>query len=129
MRLSVSAVNSSRKDAETLENQIDALKLENGKLSERNKGVQESFEKTSAELNEERQKVIDLNSSLSSIKSDYNNLQEKLSEQKKEVEELQSKFIKEFENLANKILDDKSTKFTAQNKENLDQILKPLKES
>ena len=115
-------------DLKTLGNQIDALKLENGKLSERNKGVQESFEKTSAELNEERQKVIDLNSSLSSIKSDYNNLQEKLSEQKKEVEELQSKFIKEFENLANKILDDKSTKFTAQNKENLDQILKPLSE-
>ena len=60
------------------------------------------------------------------MKSNYNNLQTKLAEQKAEVEKLQEKFTKEFENLANKILDEKSSKFTLQNKENLDQILKPL---
>ncbi len=115
-------------DVKQLEDQIDNLKIENGKLSERNQNVQESFAKASEELKSERKSVLELNSSLSSIKSDYGNLQERLAEQKKEVEELQSKFTKEFENLANKILDDKSTKFTAQNKENLDQILKPLSE-
>ncbi|MGB0880576.1 MAG: DNA recombination protein RmuC, partial [Polaribacter sp.] len=60
--------------------------------------------------------------------SDLKNLQLKLDENKSEVEKLQEKFTKEFENLANKILDEKSTKFTEQNKENLKTILNPLQE-
>lgn len=56
------------------------------------------------------------------------NLQEKLNTQKQEVEGLQEKFTKEFENLANKILEEKSTKFTEQNKQNLKVILDPLQE-
>lgn len=60
--------------------------------------------------------------------SDLDNLQTKLNEQKLEVEKLQEKFTKEFENLANKILDEKSTKFTQQNKENMETILHPLQE-
>ena len=43
------------------------------------------------------------------------------------LEELQQKFTLEFSNIANKILDEKSAKFTAQNQTNLDQILNPLK--
>jgi DNA recombination protein RmuC len=49
-------------------------------------------------------------------------------EQKGEVEQLQEKFTKEFENLANKILDEKSTKFTEQNQKNIKSILSPLQE-
>ncbi len=60
--------------------------------------------------------------------SDLENLQSKLNEQKSEIEKLQEKFTKEFENLANKILDEKSTKFTLQNKENIETILNPLQE-
>tara|TARA_R110002073_G_scaffold128999_3_gene275067 strand:- start:22841 stop:24130 length:1290 start_codon:yes stop_codon:yes gene_type:complete len=60
--------------------------------------------------------------------SDLNNLQIKYDENQKEVEKLQEKFTKEFENLANKILEEKSTKFTEQNKENMKSILNPLKE-
>ena len=59
---------------------------------------------------------------------EIDNLQEKNTEQKKEVEKLQEKFTKEFENLANKILDEKSTKFTEQNQKNIKQILSPLQE-
>ena len=53
-------------------------------------------------------------------------LKEKLDTQKDEVEGLQKKFTKEFENLANKILEEKSAKFTEQNSKNLQEILKPL---
>lgn len=60
--------------------------------------------------------------------SEIQNLQLKLTENKGEVEKLQEKFTKEFENLANKILDEKSTKFTEQNKENIKNILNPLQE-
>jgi DNA recombination protein RmuC len=38
------------------------------------------------------------------------------------------KSFKEFENLANKILDEKSNKFTEQNKENMKNILSPLQD-
>lgn len=69
-----------------------------------------------------------LNAELTRKNADFNNLRQKNEEQKAEVEKLQEKFTKEFENLANKILDEKSSKFTLQNKENLDTILKPLQE-
>ncbi|WP_136668692.1 DNA recombination protein RmuC [Flavobacterium sp. H122] len=59
---------------------------------------------------------------------DFDNLLERNKEQKQEVEQLQEKFTKEFENLANKILEEKSTKFTEQNKENLKNILSPLQD-
>ncbi|MCI0448958.1 MAG: DNA recombination protein RmuC [Chlorobi bacterium] len=55
-------------------------------------------------------------------------LEERVEGQKLETERLQEKFSIEFENLANKILDEKSRKFTEQNRENLDTILNPLKE-
>ncbi len=58
--------------------------------------------------------------------SEYQNLEQKLTEQKEEANKLQEKFTKEFENLANKILDEKSEKFTKQNRENLDLLLNPL---
>jgi DNA recombination protein RmuC len=52
----------------------------------------------------------------------------KLTEQASEMEKLQEKFTKDFEILANKILEDKSSKFTEKNKENMEQILNPLQE-
>ena len=103
-------------------------KNESSRLEERNKLLKEDNVEKENELNTEREKTFKLNSELSSLKSDYDNLQEKLSEQKGELEELQEKFIKEFENLANKIFEEKSNKFTEQNKTNLKEILDPLKE-
>ena len=44
------------------------------------------------------------------------------------MEKLQEKFTKEFENLANKILEEKTNKFTEQNKENMKNILSPLQD-
>lgn len=56
------------------------------------------------------------------------NLEKKLIENKEEIEKLQEKFTKEFELLATKILEEKSSKFTEQNKENIKNILNPLQE-
>jgi DNA recombination protein RmuC len=62
------------------------------------------------------------------LESEFKNLQKKNLEQNQEVIQLQEKFTKEFENLANKILDEKTDKFTALNKENIKNILTPLQE-
>ena len=63
---------------------------------------------------------------LSKKETDFDHLLERHSEQKQEVNQLQDKFTKEFENLANRILEEKSVKFTEQNRENLKNILSPL---
>jgi DNA recombination protein RmuC len=60
--------------------------------------------------------------------SEVAQLREKQLEQKEEILKLQDTFTKEFENLANKILDEKSTKFTEQNQKNIRDILTPLHE-
>ena len=60
--------------------------------------------------------------------ADMENLQIKNREQRDEVEKLQERFTKEFENLANKILEEKSLKFTERNEKNIKNILTPLNE-
>lgn len=73
----------------------------------------------------EKEQLITLNTRQD---SENKNLQLKLDEHKTEVENLQKKFTSDFEILANKILEEKSNKFTEQNKENLKIILNPLQE-
>jgi len=53
-------------------------------------------------------------------------LNEKLNTQKTEMEGLRKQFNTEFENIATKILEEKSKKFTDLNRDNLDILLKPL---
>lgn len=104
-----------------LEAKIDMLRAQEEKLSER-------FDSVIHEREEIRKEKDFLNNELIRRTSQLDNMAEKNRVQKEEVEKLQEKFTKEFENLANKILDNKSEKFTKQNKDNLDVILKPLQE-
>jgi len=53
-------------------------------------------------------------------------LNEKLSDQKKDLEEMGKKLNDEFEVIANRILETKTEKFTELNKKNLGDILEPL---
>jgi len=69
-----------------------------------------------------------LNVQLTKKEADFENLFERMREQRQETDELREKFTKEFENLANKILEEKSNKFTEQNRENMKNILSPLQE-
>ncbi len=90
--------------------------------------IENQLNEVKLELEKQRERVIELNSTLSAKNSDFENLNEKLQNQTKEVENLQTKFTDQFSNLANKILEEKTLKFTQQNKENIDQVLKPLNE-
>ncbi|WP_024771165.1 DNA recombination protein RmuC [Aquimarina macrocephali] len=94
--------------------------------------LKNNTEKQLSELIKEREEIRRekdfLNTELTRRNAEYENLQLKNASQKEEVEKLQEKFTKEFENLANKILEEKSNKFTEQNKENIKNILNPLQE-
>jgi DNA recombination protein RmuC len=80
------------------------------------------------DMAQERSKSESLQIKLAGIQTENSNLIQKLSEQKTQLEDIQAQFTKEFENLANKILDDKSRKFTEQNETQLRNILDPLKD-
>jgi len=54
---------------------------------------------------------------------------ERLAEQEKAISDIQQKFQLEFQNVANKLLDEKSQKFVETNRANLDVLLNPLKEN
>lgn len=73
------------------------------------------------ELREDREKLVGLSKQLAKTEADNENLKNRFSEEAKILET-------RFENLANKILDEKSRKFTDQNKTNLNELLNPLKE-
>ena len=105
--------------------QIEQLKIQF--QTERNQ-----FEKSFAQLSSEKENLQKEKESLAihlaKKENDFDYLLERNKEQKQEVEQLQEKFTKEFENLANKILEEKTVKFTEQNKENLKNILSPLQD-
>jgi len=79
------------------------------------------------ELNDLRERFSAERSNLVKAEALANSYQDKLNEQQKNLADLQQKFTLEFSLIANKILDEKSAKFTAQNQTNLDTILNPLK--
>jgi len=65
---------------------------------------------------------------VATLKTVNENLAEKLVNQKSEIENLQKRLTTEFENIASKILKERSDEFTVSNHKNLSEILNPLKE-
>ncbi len=79
-------------------------------------------------LDEKDFQIIELNKKISSKSTENENLLTKINESKEEYKNIQKEFQIQFKNLANEILEEKTKKFTSQNRDNLDEILKPLKE-
>jgi DNA recombination protein RmuC len=94
----------------------------------RNKSLDDQVRELKRDLENERQKVLEANNNLAAAEADYRNIQEKLQDQKKELENINEKFTAQFKNLANDIFEEKSKKFTDQNKSNMLDLLKPLGE-
>jgi DNA recombination protein RmuC len=65
---------------------------------------------------------------VSKLTANNNSLNDKLSSQKTEMEELQKTAHLQFEKIANKLFEEKSEKFTSTNKTNIETLLTPLKE-
>lgn len=110
-----------------LQSELDIERIQRN-YTEQLADFKESLNKIEIDREDIRSEKELLHSELTRTQTEFENLSEKNQEQKAEVEKLQEKFTKEFENLANRILDEKSSKFTLQNKENIDAILKPLQD-
>ncbi|HAP35649.1 MAG TPA: DNA recombination protein RmuC [Bacteroidetes bacterium] len=79
-------------------------------------------------LDTERESGLRLTKQLSEAQTDNKNLKEKIEDQKKQIDQTNSKLTTEFKNIANIILEEKSRSFTEHNKLSLDSILNPLKD-
>ena len=90
--------------------------------------LQTEKESLDLELRQEREKNVELVAKVSTLKADYRNLEQKTNDQMEDLEALQDRFSNQFKVLANNIFEEKTQKFTDQNKSNLNEILDPLKE-
>ncbi|MBC7614856.1 MAG: DNA recombination protein RmuC, partial [Pedobacter sp.] len=89
--------------------------------------LKDEKEKLTDELNDLRERFNTERSKLIQTEFLLNSQSDKLLEQQKNLADLQQKFTLEFSLVANKIFDEKTAKFTAQNQTNLESVLNPLK--
>ena len=115
--------------------EVEPLRKQAGDLSSAKSAAEEKGRLLEKQNNEIRQQVKEkealineLNSMLSRKTTENEGLNEKLLNLKKDIEGLQENFRNEFRNLANDILEEKTKKFTEQNRTKLEEILKPLGE-
>lgn len=122
----------------TNKNQQDEINQHKQKISEltaNNTSLNENLQKQNAtndkqtnQIEELTTKLTNLTSQVSELTANNKALNDKLTSQKTEVEELQKTAHLQFEKIANKLFEEKSEKFTATNKSNIETLLNPLKE-
>jgi len=124
------------KQVVALKTQLDTQQTERRRLEEEKQKERAEFQQQQEKERNESQKIREqeraqltlLSEKLAARNAEYTALEQRLNDQKQELENLQKRFAVEFENLANKIFEEKSKKFTEQNRSNLDDLLKPLGE-
>ena len=111
----------------------DELDKRNSELQAHQSDLEKNLEKSEkkfTDFEEKIQKTFDENKNYIRDNLNYESeikfLKEKLENHKKEIEELHKISQQSFENIANKILQEKSEKFTEINKNNITSILEPL---
>jgi len=127
-RLKPKSQDTASSDIEIIRKQAEALNSAKITAEERGRMLEQQNSALQLQLKEKETLINELGSQLSRKTTENEGLVEKLSALKKDIEKLQDNFRNEFRNLANEILEEKTKKFTEQNRTKLDEILKPLSE-
>lgn len=90
--------------------------------------LRQSLEEARSKLEEKEVKLIGLSSELAGSRQQLHHLSDQLAKQEENFRNLQEQNKLSFENLANRLLDEKSQKFTLMNLEKIGDVLAPLKE-
>lgn len=117
-----------RKKSNLLEIEKTSLNERNTLLQENKLSLEESLITLKEELKSAQYEKEELMKDNVRQDSEIKNLKTLSDKRDKEIEEKQAQLRKDFELLANKILEEKSSKFTEQNKENIKNLLNPLQE-
>lgn len=123
------------KTMDELKTQKESLEKKNSELmvvSSRLEADNNNFSKLNSEIKAENESLRSKNESstsmISKLTTENDNLKKRIDEIREEAEENKKNLTTQFQNLANNILERNSEKFTLQNRESLDNILKPLSE-
>ncbi len=123
------------KTMDELKTQKESLEKKNSELmvaSSRLEADNNNFSKLNSEIKAENESLRSKNefstSMISKLTTENDNLKKRIDEIREEAEENKKNLTTQFQNLANNILERNSEKFTLQNRESLDNILKPLSE-
>lgn len=104
------------------------LQVEFAKIQERERILMADRDRLSLEMKEESLARQSVERSLEGTNAYLQAQQEKFAEQRQEMENMKVQFNNEFQVMANKILEEKSFKFTQLNQQNISLVLDPLKE-
>ena len=115
-------------DSETIRREREAWVIQLARAEQQVENLTAEKERITALLHEEQQQLRESEKLLETTRAYYRSQQEKLQEQKAEIETIKRQFNTEFQVIANKILEEKTQRFTETNSKSLDQILTPLKE-
>jgi len=127
-------------ELERLKSANTTLNITLAKAEERAAGLAAERDKADKQLQDERvrydaqlstinQELLTEKNRMAKAEESFKAQRERLSEQEKAINDIQQKFQLEFQNVANKLLDEKSQKFVETNRANLDVLLNPLKEN
>ena len=127
-------------DVARLKNESDQLKISVARSEERVAGLTAERDKADKILQDERlrleavvaalnQELLTEKNRMAKAEESFKAQRERLTEQERSIQDIQQKFQLEFQNVANKLLDEKSQKFVETNRANLDVLLNPLKEN
>ncbi|WP_447642485.1 MULTISPECIES: DNA recombination protein RmuC [Chitinophagaceae] len=120
------AIREHQTNIQALERDLGILKANYNTAIQTIKINQDDIRQLKNDLQQKTNEFNEANKSIAELTATNKSLQEKLDTQKTEIEDTKKKFNIEFENIATKILDDKTKKFTDLNKTNLETILHPL---
>jgi len=112
------------KNKSSLSSATERLSIQEKQLVE----SKNAFAKAQQETTDIRKEKDFFQNELAARNADFQNLENRMNEKTEELSKLQEKFTKDFEIVASKILEEKTNKFTLQNQESLDKILKPFQE-
>ncbi|MBS1524293.1 MAG: DNA recombination protein RmuC [Bacteroidetes bacterium] len=118
----------------------DQLKISIARAEERASGLAAERANADKQLQDERarhdaaitalnQELLTEKNRMAKAEEAFKAQRERLAEQEKSIQDIQQKFQLEFQNIANKLLEEKSQKFVETNKNHLDILLNPLKEN
>ena len=116
-------------DTSSLDSKIIGLEKDLSFAEKEKQRISIEKEQFSSELNLEKDKLSKAETRIARAEEIFKSQEEKFNTLKSELENVHKKYSTEFEVIANKILEEKSVKFTEQNKTNMDIILNPLKDN
>jgi len=90
--------------------------------------LQDQTDMYRADMMEKESEIRQLTKSLSSQQQENLGLRDKLTQDKAQINQLQTQFQREFEHTANRLFDEKTNRFSQQNQKQLNDILNPLRD-